>query len=68
MIQLSDQEAQVVKFAAAGLTDKEIAVKLQITPATVRSYWRRLQSKTMGINRVHVVSVILNDRFNRTGP
>ncbi len=35
---------EVIQFAADGLTDKEIAVRMGVSKATVDFHWRRLRS------------------------
>lgn len=48
--QLSDQQLKVARHTADGLSFKEIARRMQLSPATVRSYqtniYRRLGVKT----------------------
>ncbi|MFQ3587431.1 MAG: helix-turn-helix transcriptional regulator [Fimbriimonadaceae bacterium] len=55
-LDLSSRERQILSFAATGLTDKEIARKLDISVSTVRSYWLRLRQKIGGDNRTEVVA------------
>jgi DNA-binding CsgD family transcriptional regulator len=44
--QLSPREREVVELLIGGLTQKEIACQLCISPHTVFSYLRRVQIKT----------------------
>jgi PAS domain S-box-containing protein len=42
---LSERELAVLELASEGLTDREIADRLAISPATVSSYWVRIRGK-----------------------
>jgi DNA-binding CsgD family transcriptional regulator len=53
--QLSDRERAVAYLVSCGMTDKEIARKLQISPTTVRTYVQRLFRK-LGISRRSAVA------------
>jgi DNA-binding CsgD family transcriptional regulator len=57
--QLSDRERQIVRLAARGLTDKEIAVRTGISLTTVRTYWERLRQKTGTNNRASAVALFV---------
>lgn len=50
------REHQVLVLAAEGMTDKEIARKLGISPETVATYWRRILQKTGAASRTEVVA------------
>jgi DNA-binding CsgD family transcriptional regulator len=56
------REEQVLILAAGGLTDKEIAVKLGISPDTVGTYWRRILAKYQAASRTEVVAKYAEDR------
>lgn len=56
---LSDREQQIVMLASEGLPDKAIALKLGLTPGTVRTYWVRLRAKTGTANRAELLSSVL---------
>lgn len=47
---LSPREFDVVRLVAEGLTDKEIAVRLNVSLSTVRTYMKRIFEK-LGVNR-----------------
>lgn len=50
------REEQVLVLAAGGMTDKEIAVRLGISPDTVGTYWRRILAKYQAASRTEVVA------------
>ncbi|RYG22468.1 hypothetical protein EON82_17010 [bacterium] len=43
--QLSIREEQILRLAANGLLDKQIASELSVTENTLRTYWRRIRLK-----------------------
>ena len=55
---LSDRERVVAHLVGSGLTDKEIARRLDISPATVRTYLQRLFEK-LGIRRRSALANLL---------
>lgn len=56
------REEQVLVLAASGLTDKEIAVRLEISPDTVGTYWRRILGKYQASSRTEVVAKYMEER------
>jgi two-component system, NarL family, nitrate/nitrite response regulator NarL len=54
--QLNDREQQVLDFAAQGLSNKEIAAKLNLTVHTVKNYMSRILSKLRVNNRVRAAA------------
>jgi DNA-binding CsgD family transcriptional regulator len=54
---LSPREAQLLELAAHGLVDKEIAARLQVSVATVRTYWERIRKKLGASNRAEAVAL-----------
>ncbi len=56
------REEQVLVLAARGLTDKEIAIKLGISPDTVGTYWRRILAKYQASSRTEVVAKYASER------
>jgi DNA-binding CsgD family transcriptional regulator len=56
------REEQVLVLAARGLTDKEIASKLGISPDTVCTYWRRILAKYQASSRTEVVAKYASER------
>ncbi|MBD2448674.1 helix-turn-helix transcriptional regulator [Nostoc sp. FACHB-152] len=67
-VTLSDRELQIIDLVAAGLTNQEIAVKLEISKRTVDNHISNILTKTQTENRVALVrwalqwgKVCLND-------
>ena len=55
-------------MAATGLIDKEIAVKLGVTLATVRTYWERIRKKLDATNRAHAIALGMpHNKIERAG-
>lgn len=54
-LELSGKEKEIARLASIGLTDKEIAGRLHIKPATVRTYWDRIRQKLNAANRAHAI-------------
>jgi DNA-binding NarL/FixJ family response regulator len=52
---LSDRELQVIELVAAGLTNQEIAEKLEISKRTVDNHISNILTKTETDNRVALV-------------
>ncbi|MEB3180903.1 MAG: LuxR C-terminal-related transcriptional regulator [Nostocaceae cyanobacterium] len=67
-VTLSDRELQIIDLVAAGLTNQEIAEKLEISKRTVDNHISNILTKTATDNRVALVrwalqwgKVCLND-------
>ncbi|MDZ8054137.1 MAG: LuxR C-terminal-related transcriptional regulator [Aulosira sp. ZfuVER01] len=67
-VSLSDRELQIIDLVAAGLTNQEIAGKLEISKRTVDNHISNILTKTQTENRVALVrwalqwgKVCLND-------
>jgi DNA-binding NarL/FixJ family response regulator len=56
---LSSQEWRVIRLAAEGQIDKEIAEVMGVSLTTVRTYWERVREKLGGVNRTHCVCLAL---------
>lgn len=52
---LSLREEEIVTLTMEGLTDKEIAARLQIAPSTIKSYWIRIRQKTRTSTRIQAL-------------
>jgi PAS domain S-box-containing protein len=56
---LSNRENEILRFAADGLTDIQIALRLDIRPSTVNSYWVRIRGKLGHRSRTELVAMAL---------
>ncbi len=56
---ISKREATILSLAGNGLSDKQIAQRLDINLCTVRTYWERVRTKLPAANRTHAVSLAL---------
>lgn len=54
---LSPQENRVMQHCAAGLTDKEIAIELSISPHTVRAHLNNAKEKFKARNKTHAAVI-----------
>jgi DNA-binding CsgD family transcriptional regulator len=54
-VSLSDRELQIIDLVAAGLTNQDIAVKLEISKRTVDNHISNILTKTHTENRVALV-------------
>jgi DNA-binding CsgD family transcriptional regulator len=54
-VSLSDRELQIIDLVAAGLTNQEIAGKLEISKRTVDNHISNILTKTKTDNRVALV-------------
>lgn len=64
---MSNRELQIVRLAAEGLTDKEIALRLGIAMGSVRTYWERMRHKLDAKNRAELMARVLSNG-NGLGP
>ncbi|MEU9126183.1 response regulator transcription factor [Streptomyces sp. NPDC048506] len=64
-LHLTDRERQILQLLASGATDREIAVKLDITENTVHSHLDRLRSKSGFRRRADLTRLAL--RYGLTG-
>jgi len=62
---LSAREEEVIKLAAQGCCDKEIANTLGVQISTVRTYWERIRAKTASKSRTHAVCAVIAPEFAR---
>jgi DNA-binding CsgD family transcriptional regulator len=53
------RQDQILLLAAEGMTDKEIAARLSLSPETVGTYWRRILSKYSAASRTEVVAKVI---------
>ena len=61
---LSEREREVLFLAGEGLTDKEIALRLDIGQKTVRTYWDRMRAKLGAASRTEVLAKSVQGAFN----
>ncbi|MDB9484399.1 LuxR C-terminal-related transcriptional regulator, partial [Dolichospermum circinale CS-537/05] len=54
-VSLSDREMQIIDLVATGLTNQEIAAKLEISKRTVDNHISNILTKTKTDNRVALV-------------
>ncbi len=54
-VSLSDRELQIIDLVATGLTNQQIAVKLEISKRTVDNHISNILTKTQTENRVALV-------------
>lgn len=57
--EVRSRQEQILMLASEGLTDKEIAAKLRLSPETVGTYWRRILSKYAAASRTEVVAKVV---------
>ncbi len=55
------REQEILSRAARGLTDKEIAADLGISPETVNTYWRRIRARFRAASRTEVVAIAVRN-------
>lgn len=56
-IHLSPRQAQIVSLLAEGRADKEIALALGLSTATVRTYLQRMYRQYGSRSRAHLVAI-----------
>lgn len=56
---LTRREREVLRFAARGLANEEIAARLYLSPDTVRTHMRRVIAKLGARGRAHAVALSL---------
>ncbi|MBC8064787.1 MAG: PAS domain S-box protein, partial [Chlorobia bacterium] len=64
---LSEREKEVLFLAGEGLTDKEIALRLDIGQKTVRTYWDRMRAKLGAASRTEVLAKALHAAMDAVG-
>ncbi len=63
---LSTRERQILLLAAKGLTDSGIAQKLEISAATVGTYWGRIRTKLGHHSRTELVANYMREKASHT--
>lgn len=59
LVRVSQRQEQILRLVAAGLSDKEIAAQLNLSPHTVRSHLQRLYRERGFRNRAEAVAAWL---------
>lgn len=54
---LSERELEILELAKDGFIDKEIALRMGISQATVATYWDRIRRKSGAKTRVQAVVI-----------
>jgi len=57
---LTERERQVLRLALEGKTDKQTAVELGITEATIKTFWTKIRKRLGANNRAHAVALAHN--------
>ena len=66
--ELSARQQEILRLAADGLTDKEIAKRLSIALETVRTHWKRLRDRFDTSSRTQIVAIGLQaDAMMKSG-
>lgn len=59
VVALSDREKDILRHAAIGRPDKQIALALDCAHDTVRAHWRSIRRKLVASDRAHAVAVAI---------
>jgi DNA-binding NarL/FixJ family response regulator len=62
---LSDREAQVLSFVAAGKSNRQIAVELFVSPNTVANHVHSILSKTRSSNRTEAAAFAIRHALHK---
>lgn len=62
---VTPRREQIMRLAAMGMTDKQIAAKLEISRHTVDCHWRRLRERLSSASRTETVSAWLTEQAER---
>mgnify|MGYP001478918115 CR=1 FL=1 len=58
LVSLSARELEIAKLLAAGCTNKDIALKLQLSPRTVENHRARIMDKTRSANLLELAKLV----------
>jgi DNA-binding CsgD family transcriptional regulator len=66
--QLTSRERETVAYLLKGLTSKEIAIKMNISPSTVKSFLKLIMVKVGASNRAGIVAMVHDPPLPRFAP
>lgn len=61
VIHLTNREAEVLKLVSFGLSAKEAAIELDISPCTVERHVENVRLKTRTRNRAHMIAHVIRE-------
>ena len=61
MIQLTNRESEVLYLVSLGLSAKEAAIELDISPCTVERHVENVRLKTRTRNRAHLIAHVIRE-------
>lgn len=67
LTKLSPREEQVLALASTGLLDKEIALELNVSLNTLRTYWTRIRAKVGEVSRSALVAAFVGKQASNPG-
>ena len=67
-VALSDRELEVLALAAEGVTDNEMAVRLQVSVKTIARHMEAIFAKLDARSRTHAVALALRQGILPGGP
>ena len=68
MIHLTHREAEVLKLVSLGLSAKEAAIELDISPCTVERHVENVRLKTRTRNRAHMIAHVIREGLLNAEP
>jgi DNA-binding CsgD family transcriptional regulator len=60
---LTNRELQILAYCARGFTEKEVAIRLEISPNTVRVHLENVKRKMGARNKVHAVALAISENL-----
>ncbi len=61
---LSQQQEKIMRLAADGLADKEIAHATGLATGTLRTYWDRMRKKTDSRSRSEIIAKVMREQYD----
>ncbi|MEZ0496444.1 LuxR C-terminal-related transcriptional regulator [Sphingomonas sp. IW22] len=61
VVQLTHREAEVLQLVSIGLSAKEAAIELYISPCTVERHVENVRLKTRTRNRAHMIAHVIRE-------